>query len=73
MNALISNPNTYKTPFWGLDEGECFVGLNDLGEQIIAMKIITTGSNCVNLMTGILDNVDNETRVTVCDVKIERK
>lgn len=71
MNLLITHMNPHLVDFKDLKEGDCFQGTTTLGESIIGMKIIGNYDDCINLQTGLLDEVESSIPINKVNVRIE--
>lgn len=69
MKLLITYMNSHPIHFSELKEGDCFQGTTTLGESIIGMKTVGDYNDCINLKTGLKDEIESEilvSRVNVC-------
>lgn len=71
MNLLVTHMNPHPVDFKDLKEGDCFQGTTTLGESIIGMKIIGDYDDCINLKTGLLDEVESSIPINKVNVRIE--
>lgn len=71
MNLLITHMNPHLVKFRYLKEGDCFQGTTTLGESIIGMKIVGDYDDCINLKTGLVDEIESTIPVNRVNVRIE--
>lgn len=71
MNLLITHMNPHLVKFRCLKEGDCFQGTTTLGESIIGMKIVGDYDDCINLKTGLVDEIESTIPVNKVNVRIE--
>lgn len=71
MNLLITRMNPHPVNFRDLNEGDCFQGTTTLGESIIGMKTVGDYDDCINLKTGLVDEIESTIPVNRVNVRIE--
>lgn len=71
MNLLITHMYPRPVNFRDLTEGDCFQGTTTLGESIIGMKTIGEYDDCINLVTGLKDEIESSIPVNKVNVRIE--
>lgn len=71
MNLIITYRYPRPVDFKDLKEGECFQGTTTLGESIIGMKTIGDYDDCINLQTGLKDEIESNISVNKVNVRIE--
>ena len=71
MNLLITHMNPHSVNYRDLKEGDWFQGTTIFGESIIGMKIIGTYDDCINLKTGLKDEIESSIPINKVNVRIE--
>ena len=71
MNLIITYMYPRPVAFKDLKEGECFQGTTTLGESIIGIKTIGDYDDCINLQTGLKDEIESNIPVNKVNVRIE--
>ena len=71
MNLLVTHMNPHPVNFRYLTEGDCFQWTTTLGESIIGMKIIGDYDDCINLKTGLVDEIESSIPINKVNVRIE--
>ena len=71
MNLIITYMCPRPVNFRDLTEGDCFQGTTTLGESIIGMKTIGDYDDCINLQTGLKDEIESNISVNKVNVRIE--
>lgn len=71
MNLLITHMNPHSVNFRDLKEGDCFQGTTIFGESIIGMKTVGDYDKCINLKTGLVDEIESNISVNKVNVRIE--